>query len=94
MKNKISSIVNDNQVAYINNRFISESGRLTSDVLEITNSVDIEGILMTVDIEKVYVLKTFRFGNDFRNWIEILMKNPEWCVVNGGKTTPYFKFWK
>ena len=49
---------------------------------------------MTVDIEKVYVLKTFRFGNDFRKWIEILMKNPEWCVVNGGKTTPYFKFWK
>ena len=46
--------MNENQVAYVNNRFISESGRLISDVLEITNSLDIEGILMTVDIEKAF----------------------------------------
>ena len=39
LKNVISFfIVNENQVAYVNNRFISESGRLISDVLEITNS--------------------------------------------------------
>ena len=49
-----SSIVNENQVAYINNRFISESGRLISSVLEITNSLDIEELLMTVDIEKTF----------------------------------------
>ena len=36
------------------------------------------------------VLKKFGFGNDFRKWIQILMKNPESCVINGGKTTPYF----
>ena len=46
--------MNENQVAYVNNRFISESGRLISDVLEITNSLDIEGLLMTVDIEKAF----------------------------------------
>ena len=101
LKSVISSTVNENQVAYVNNRFISESGRLISDVLEITNSLDIEGILMTVDIEKAFdsinhsflmcVLKKFGFGNDFRKWIQILMKNPESCVINGGKTTPYFK---
>ena len=48
---------------------------------------------MTVDIEKAFdsinhsflmcVLKKFGFGNDFRKWIQILMKNPESCVVNG-----------
>ena len=37
------------------------------------------------------VLKKFGFGNDFREWIQILMKNPESYVINGGKTTPYFK---
>ena len=101
LKSVICSIVNENQVAYVNNRFISESGRLISDVLEITNSLDIEGLLMTVDIEKAFdsinhsflmcVLKKFGFGNDFRKWIQILMKNPESCVINGGKTTPHFK---
>ena len=100
LKSVISSIVNENQVAYVNNRFISESGRLMSDVLEITNSLHIEGILMTVDIEKafdsishfflMYMLKKFGFGNDFRKWIKLLMTNPESCVINGGKTTPYF----
>ena len=52
LKSVISTIVNENQVAYVNNRFISESGRLISDVLEITNSLDIEGLLMAVDKEK------------------------------------------
>ena len=50
----ISTIVNENQVAYINNRFISESGRLISDVLEITKSLDIKKLLMTVDIEQAF----------------------------------------
>ena len=46
-----------------------------SDVLEITNSLNIEGLLMTVDIEKtcdsinhsflMCVLKKFGFGNEF-----------------------------
>ena len=46
LKSVISTIVNENQVACVNNRFISESGRLISDVLEITNALDIEGLLM------------------------------------------------
>ena len=37
----ISSIVNENQVAYVNNRFISEKGRLISDIIEINNSLNI-----------------------------------------------------
>ena len=47
-------IVNENQVPYVSNRFISESGRLISDVLEITDSLDIEGILMTAHINKAF----------------------------------------
>ena len=76
LKSVTSSIVNENQVVYFKNRFISESGRLISDILEITNSLDIEGILMTVDIEKAFdsvnhpflmcVLKKCGFDNDFR----------------------------
>ena len=54
LKSVISTIVNDNQVPYVNNSFISESGRLISDVLEITNSLDIEGLLMTAHIEKAF----------------------------------------
>ena len=95
------TIVNENQVVYVNNRFINESGRLTSDVLEISNSLDIEGLLMIVDIEKAFdsindsvlmcVLKKFGFGNEFWKWIQILVKNLGSFVINGVKATPCFK---
>ena len=37
------------------------------------------------------VLIKLGFGNEFRKWIQILMKNPDSCAINGGKTTSYFK---
>ena len=37
------------------------------------------------------MLKESGFGNEFRIWIQILMKNPESCIIKSGKTTPYFK---
>ena len=93
LKSVIPSNVNENQVAYVNNRFISESDRLISDVLDITNSLDIEGIIMAVDMEKAFetinrsflicVLKKIGSDNDFRKWIQILTKNPKSCVING-----------
>ena len=42
-KNIIFTMENENQVAYVNNRFISEGRRLVTDVLEVINSLDIEG---------------------------------------------------
>ena len=76
LKSVISSIVNKDQVAYVHNRFISESGRMISDVLEITNSLDIEELLIAVDIEKAFdsindsflmcVLKKLGFHSQFR----------------------------
>ena len=37
------------------------------------------------------VLKNFGFASEFIKWIKILLKNPELCAINDGKTTPYFK---
>ena len=101
LRSVISTIVNEYQVAYINNMFISESSRLKSDVLEITNSLDTDGLLMTVDVDKAFdsinhsffvcMSKNFGFANEFWKWIQILRKNPESCVINDGKTTLYFK---
>ena len=40
------------------------------------------------------VLKRFGFGNNFIDWIKILLTNQESCVINGGSTTSYFKLEK
>ena len=59
-----------NQVVYVNNRFINEGDRL-SDVLEITNYLNIEGFLLTVGIKKAFdsinhsSLLCVGFGSDF-----------------------------
>ena len=53
-----------------------------------------------MDIEKAFyildhnflilVLKQFRFGQNFIDWIKTFVKDEKSCIINGGKTTPYF----
>ena len=42
------------QMAYVKNRFLSESGRVVSDILEISNALALEDFLVTEDIEKAF----------------------------------------
>ena len=39
----------------------------------------------------MFVVEKNGFGKEFRKWMQILIKIPEPCAINGGKTTPYFK---
>ena len=88
------------QTAYVKNRNIGESGNLISDEIEITEVKDIEGFLVTVDIEKaldlldhdflVSSLEKYGFAQNFILWVNILLKDQESWVINGGKTTKYF----
>ena len=60
-----------------------------------------EDFLVKMDLEKAFdsldhkflisVLNKFGFGQNFISWIEIILKNQESCVINGGTTTKYFK---
>ena len=80
---------------------ISKVGKLISDILEITDSLQIDGLLMTIDIKTAFdsvnnfflisVLKRYGFGDDFIKWIKTLLKNQESCFFNGRKTIRYFK---
>ena len=82
-------------------RFIGESARVISDILESTQKLNIGGYILTMDIEKAFdsmdhsflieVLKTYGFGENFIKWIQIILKNQESCVMNGGSSTGYFK---
>ena len=60
---------------YVKNRFIGERGRFISDILEISNVLNLRGYILTVKIEKAFdslshsfllaCLKKFGFGPDF-----------------------------
>ena len=90
LKKVLPNLISPQQTAYVENRFIGESGRLIADIIEITDILNKEGFLVTVDIEKalhsldhtflISVLKKFSFGNDFVNWNETLISKQESCV--------------
>ena len=79
--------MSSDQTAYVKGRFISEGSRLISDLLEISDKLQIKGFLMTVDIKKasdsinhcflIKVLEKYGFEKHFVKWIKILLQNQE-----------------
>ena len=86
------------------NGFIGEGGRRISDILEISEGLNLKSYILTVDIEKAFnslsysllviCLKKYEYGNDFMKWVEILLECQVSCIINGGNTTKYFKLQK
>ena len=95
----LPDLISSQQMAYVKNRHIGESGKLISDIIEMTKIRKI-GFLVTMDIEKAFdsldhnflisTLEKYDFGQNFILWVKILLKDQESCVINGGKTTKYF----
>ena len=100
LKLALPFLVSSDQTAYVKDRFMGESVRLISDILEVTKSLNIDGYILTMDIQKAFdsvdhvflieVLKSLNFNEEFIDWIKTLMKNQESCVFNGGVSTGYF----
>ena len=80
--------------------YIGESVRLINDILQYTDSNDIEALLFSADFEKAFdsidhcfsfsVLESFGFGPEILQWVRVLFKNAESCVMNNGHSTGYF----
>ena len=54
LKEVLPCLISAQETAYVQNRNIGESGRLISDIVEITNTRQMEGFLVTMDVEKVF----------------------------------------
>ena len=84
----------------MNERFIGESGRLIDHVLKVCDMQKLRGYHLTVDFEKAFdslnhnfliaVLKKYDFGDNLIDWVLILFKSQESCVINGRHSTKYF----
>ena len=101
LRSVLPHLVSCDQTAYVPNRFLGESVRLISDILETTKNLNIEGYMLAIDIEKAFdsvdyeylfaTLEAFGFRGEFYEWIKILLKGQESCVINGGLSTGFFK---
>ena len=54
LKEVLPCLISAQQTAYVQNRNIGESGRLISDIMEIANTRQMEGFLVTMDVEKAF----------------------------------------
>ena len=61
LKEVLPSLISKNQTAYVKGRFISEGGRLISDIHEISDNLKIKGYLVTQDTEKAFDLVNHLF---------------------------------
>ena len=97
----LSNLIDSRQIVYENEKFIGESGHLIDDVIKVCDIQKISGYLLTVDFEKAFdslnhkfliaVLTKYGFGEDFIDWIKILLRDQESCVINGAHTTTNFR---
>ena len=54
IKNLLPKLISSNQNTYVTNRFVSEGGGSISYIAEMTYILNIEGYLLTIDIEKAF----------------------------------------
>ena len=96
-------LISNEQTAYVKGRFICETCRLISDIIEVSDVFNINGFLATIDIKKTFdplnhslllvVLKKIGFGTNslIINWIEVILNKSKSWVTSSGKTTQYFQ---
>ena len=84
LKKIIPFSISANQSAYVYRRFISKGGKLI-DLLEISNTLKLDGFLPTIDIQKAFdsidhsflisTLERYGFGNRFVKLVKVLLEN-------------------
>ena len=52
LKETLPKLISFQQMAYVKNRFIGEGERLISDILEMSEGLNLKGYIVTADIEK------------------------------------------
>jgi len=100
LKKIVNKLIKDEQVAYVNDRFIGDGIRLIYDMIELTSNNNMEGFLAAIDFEKAFdsigwdymyfTLRSFGFSEQFISYIKTLYSGIESCVMNNGTTTKYF----
>ena len=80
----LPTIISPDQTACVRGRYIGESIRLISDILESSKIFNVPGFMLTVDLQKAFdsidhefllaCLEKFGFGSNFIAWITILLK--------------------
>lgn len=97
----IPSIIHENQAGFVPGRSITDQIRLTQMIMEYAKVKEVNGVIVTLDQEKVYdkiahnylwkVLEKFDLPENFINTVKSLYKDAETSVIINGEISSKFK---
>jgi len=97
----LPKIISLDQQGYIKNRYIGYNIRQIQDIIDYTETLDIDGVILLLDFKKAFdtvewdfminVLRKVGFKNDLINWVNTLYKNICSSVINNGWQSDFFK---
>ena len=100
LKKVLPTIINSDQKAFLAGRQISESIRLTQDIIDYIESNDSKGAIIFLDQEKAFdrvewgylklCMQKFGFGQNFTDSLLMLYKNGISCINTNGFLSKYF----
>jgi hypothetical protein len=100
LKTVLPDLINEDQNGFVMGRLIGQNIRIVKDVMDICEEYDIEGLLVMLDFEKafdslnwefiMYVLKQYKFGDNFIRWVKILYTDISSSVANNGHISENF----
>jgi len=89
------------QQGYIKNRYLGYNIRQIQDMIDYTETLDIDGVILFLDFKKAFatvewdfminVLRKFGFKNDLINWVNTLYKIICSSVINNGWKSDFFR---
>ena len=78
--------------------------RTIEDIINVTRSKDISGLLVAIDFQKAFdsvnwkflenVLQTFGFGQSLIKWVKTFYSDITSCIMNNGYSSGYFEVQK
>ena len=94
LKSCINQLILPDQSGFLKGRNIGNNIRLIMDLIEYTQSHDLPGVILLLDIQKAFdsvnhefllkVLRRFNFGDKFVDWIKTLYSSRKSYIVNNG----------
>jgi len=90
----LNNLIDSDQSGFLKGRNIGNNIRLLIDIIQFSESNDVPGAIVLLDIEKAFdcvnhnflfeVLKRFNFGNKFIDWVRTFYADRKSYVINNG----------
>ena len=96
----LPKLIHCDQNGFIKGRTISDNIRLIFDIIDYANRKNVPGAVLSIDQYKAFdslnwpfifaALKCYGFGKSIIEWIRILYKKPQCCMINNNFLSVFF----